>query len=455
VTSWARVAGLTLVLVALVTHRSGQHRPVLGRWSYLYAVVVLTAAAGTGIALWRAISRRSRRRPTEAACFDFAVLLWGTAYLLAALDTPASAARILDLNVVGSIDPPAVLLEWGALASALVGLAVWASRRVPGRWINPAVSVAAVATLALLGEGVARLRAVIVPATQGFQTYRGLLWLRHFVRLNQLGFRDREHAVAPPAGTRRLALIGDSFAYGMGIDRVGDRFGERLGNVLERATGERWEVINAAVPDSHTLDEIARLDTALAFRPDAVILLYVFNDIDYLRRVVERSILTRAPRTPLDRLHPLRVLFRNSYLFQELYLRFRPLAEAHRWDPSPYADSAIVTRHLLDLGRFVAKAASGGAVVGIVPLDHTVSASPDLQHRYDEFVRRATAVGLPVWRVDQAFASLPVTSLTVNRWDFHPNPLANRLAADAAAPSLIAALRQRPLITSAPPRSPR
>jgi len=101
--------------------------------------------------------------------------------------------------------------------------------------------------------------------------------------------------------------------------------------------------------------------------------------------------------------------------------------------------------------------------VGIVPFDHTVNVRPDLRRRYDAFVGRATAVGLPIWRVDRAFDSLPLSVLTVNRLDAHPNPLANRLAAEAAAPALLDALRD-PRVgpapraaappTSAPLRSP-
>src|SRR5439155_290894 len=78
------------------------------------------------------LGRTLRRRPEGAArldpataWLDVAVLVWGTAYLIAALDTPSSAARLLDLNVVGSVDPPAALLEWVALGAAFAALGFW------------------------------------------------------------------------------------------------------------------------------------------------------------------------------------------------------------------------------------------------------------------------------------------------------------------------------------------
>ena len=155
--SLGRTLGLTLALVALLSYRSEQHRPVLGRWSYPYAAVLLCALAGYGIAvvgLGRTLRRRTEgaaRLDPATAWLDVAVLVWGTAYLIAALDTPSSAARLLDLNVVGSVDPPAALLEWVALGAAFAALGFWASRRVPRHWINPAVSLAAVAALAVIG----------------------------------------------------------------------------------------------------------------------------------------------------------------------------------------------------------------------------------------------------------------------------------------------------------------
>src|SRR5206468_11245879 len=129
----------------------------------------------------------------------------------------SSASRLVVLIVVGEVGPHAALLDWVALGVPCAGLGFWASRRVPRHWIIPAVSLAAVAALAVIGEGAARLRAVIAPSTQGFWTYSGQLWTRRFVRLNHLGFRDREHDLVRPAGTRRLAIIGDSFAFGLGV----------------------------------------------------------------------------------------------------------------------------------------------------------------------------------------------------------------------------------------------
>ena len=65
--------------------------------------------------------------------------------------------------------------------------------------------------------------------------------------------------------------------------------------------------------DRHTLEEIEMLRVACGTRPDVVVV-YVFNDVDCLRPVAVRSLLSESPRSLLGRLHPARVLYRNSTL---------------------------------------------------------------------------------------------------------------------------------------------
>jgi len=56
---------------------------------------------------------------------------------------------------------------------------------------------------------------------------------------NARGYRDLERALAKPAGTRRLVVMGDSFAWGAGIE-FEDTWGQRLERGLLRRHAERW-----------------------------------------------------------------------------------------------------------------------------------------------------------------------------------------------------------------------
>ena len=135
------------------------------------------------------------------------------------------------------------------------------------------------------------------------------------MKLNREGWRDVNHAIPRPGRIRRLLIVGDSFAYGLGIPHTDDRLGERLTKKVVAMTGEHWEPITASFGGGNTLDEIQLLNRAVVYEPDLVLLIYVFNDMDYLlpKRPRDKTIFESAAK-----FHPAMILFRNSYLFQEL-----------------------------------------------------------------------------------------------------------------------------------------
>jgi lysophospholipase L1-like esterase len=95
---------------------------------------------------------------------------------------------------------------------------------------------------------------------------------------NSLGYRDREHTLDKPAGTYRIAVLGDSIAAGYRIERTEDAFPEKL-EALLRASGLTVEVLNFGVTGYNTAQEVETLRArALRFDPDLVILAYCHND---------------------------------------------------------------------------------------------------------------------------------------------------------------------------------
>src|SRR5207249_4774664 len=195
---------------------------------------------------------------------------------------------------------------------------------------------------------IARTLALVHPTVEGFPTYSDAIWGARHIVLKQEGFRDANHSVVAPQGSNRLLVIGDSYAFGDGIEDPDDRFGAVLGRALQDSTGQTWEVLHASRQDTHTLHHLAILHGVLKYRPQVVVLLYVFNDIDYLSPITRRSMLTAAPRTVWQTLHPLRLAYKNSFLFQELYVRARALLFPLSASGGPYEDSGILQLHLRD-----------------------------------------------------------------------------------------------------------
>lgn len=98
------------------------------------------------------------------------------------------------------------------------------------------------------------------------------------VRVNELGLRGAETTPAPPPGTRRLLVLGDSVVYGDGLV-VADTFAVLLEHELNRDAATPTEVLNGAAPGYDTPAELAYLrDVGLALAPDALVLGVSLND---------------------------------------------------------------------------------------------------------------------------------------------------------------------------------
>ena len=101
-------------------------------------------------------------------------------------------------------------------------------------------------------------------------------------KINSLGMRDREYASSKPPGTFRIAVIGDSIAFGLSVDEKWS-FSTQLEGLLEnyyRGEGEPVvEVLNLGVTGYSFTQVLETLRSrALDFDPDLVVYAYSLND---------------------------------------------------------------------------------------------------------------------------------------------------------------------------------
>ncbi len=99
------------------------------------------------------------------------------------------------------------------------------------------------------------------------------LQFRISVRINQKGLRDRERSYERPPKTGRILVIGDSFAWGYGVEES-ERFSERVESLLG------VEVINAGVSGYSTDQELLWLrEEGIQYEFDLIVLVLAGNDV--------------------------------------------------------------------------------------------------------------------------------------------------------------------------------
>lgn len=156
-------------------------------------------------------------------------------------------------------------------------------------WIKNLVLVAAsVAVSLVVGEAALRVMkfsypnfwlpdpimgTVLTPGMEGWQVDEG----RAYIKVSSQGLRDREHALAKPPGTYRIAVLGDSYAEAMQVD-VERAFWALLPRKLEAcgfANGRKVETVNFGVSGYGTGHELLMLQHRVwPYAPDMVLLAF-------------------------------------------------------------------------------------------------------------------------------------------------------------------------------------
>lgn len=268
-------------------------------------------------------------------------------------------------------------------------------------------------------------------------------------RINALGLRGPETAVAKPAGVRRVAVLGDSIAFGYWVAES-DAFPRQLEQLLRqvRGAGPAVEVLNFGVPGYNLDQEIEVLRTkALDFDPDVVVIAFCLNDLEgtlshEFGLVQDRS---SRERRLLGRVRE--ALLARSTLFSWLEYRMAEM-EARRGfvrtrNPLPerlYAESADQQRAGL--------AAQMGAVKGLLGprgIPGIVTIFPTLGGRFEGYPHRdlhrivdeaSRDAGLAAVEVLPCYSAYDFHDLRVDV--LHPSPLGHRVAAHAVRDALCA-----------------
>ena len=249
---------------------------------------------------------------------------------------------------------------------------------------------------------------------------------RYWKPINSRGYRDVEHGPGDAVGQRVLAVVGDSFTAGAGIEDPRDRFPDVLAALL----GPGWRVVNIARGGWSQPQELRALK-AYPLRPDAIVLQYYINDIRSAARKHRAKPMAhlRRPRGSLGAVVETSSFV--NFVYWRLYrLRIKGSARTF-WEGirQHYEDKRIWSEHVRELEDFVryARQLEADLVVVLFPFLPRVEETAPITAKV---AGAFEAMGVEVLDLAPVFAGRSPSDLIVHSMDAHPNARVHREVAE-------------------------
>jgi lysophospholipase L1-like esterase len=251
------------------------------------------------------------------------------------------------------------------------------------------------------------------------------------ITINLQGRRDAEVLLAKPANTTRIALLGDSVAFGARV-MVQDDFASLMQATLNaESTSRHYEVLNFGVSGYSTWQELSVFnEKALPYQPDVAILAFVMNDL------VDNNQASRLGFLDMTRAQGVAQWLREHSAFYR-FLREQVLSVEARMvlqDPCANADPNFCwdnTRRLLDQMDDATRKAGVPLVIVVFPTHQQISdPDPALDARYQEILAAyARERGIPLVDLLPAFRAEGGQDTELYVDDYHPNERGHVLTA--------------------------
>jgi len=261
-------------------------------------------------------------------------------------------------------------------------------------------------------------------------------WYQRHVQYNGDFLRDKEFVTSKPKGEFRIAAIGDSITFGLGIENPKDRYPDLLEASLKK-DGHNVSVYNLGFSGISAHETIASFKTREYLDFDLVVWQYFLNDANTATTSANAKITidnkNRFPSTPW-----LNNIFDNSYFADFLFWRFtskydQVFKSLVNEDIKLYHDPQIFPGHEKEITDFLEylKDKNIPAVVLLFPLIHSEEIRRASQVEYQKMLKvfnssQATSV-IDLAKTYQAY---PVDDLKASRFDQHPNELAHKIASE-------------------------
>lgn len=304
--------------------------------------------------------------------------------------------------------------------------------------VNIFLFLATLSILLLIGEFTTRiiLRNISTTPHMSYFTQR---WGKKYVHLNKMGFRDHNFKLDKKGSAFRIAVVGDSFAFGQGIDED-ERFSNLLEKKLNDASNVKFEVMNFGIPGAETIDEVKTLKKyVMKIHPDFVLLQWFINDFEGHDKSFRPKMIPLIPSFTIRKYlvdhSALYYLISTEWdKFQEDYLKSYHYSNymVKRFGNPQSEDSERVAR---EITSFITICKTHNVSLGVVLFPELIEKMKDgypftfLHDRVDQICDKNNVPWLDLLPAYASFVR-DYKKLWANRFDSHPGLLANRIAAD-------------------------
>ncbi len=256
---------------------------------------------------------------------------------------------------------------------------------------------------------------------------------------NPLGLRDPLDRVPKDPALLRIAFLGDSFTFGLGVSPE-QTFVQRVGTLLRERYSGRSMAINLGRDGADLIGEWTIYNRVRdSVRPQVVVHVISQNDLDFdlyrswepiARLVSEQTWLSRHSR--LFDLAERKIRSGLAHRRSQVYMEGggTPEAQDRTW--------RIASHEIQQTKRLVEE---GGAVYALVRFPWLRKVHLREDYPIEATHRRTAAVaerlGVPYLDLLEAFRGQPAEEMCLLPYDDHPSPAAHQIAAEAIATFLL------------------
>ncbi len=246
--------------------------------------------------------------------------------------------------------------------------------------------------------------------------------------INSAGFRGADFPTKKTAGVTRIAILGDSVAYGYSVP-LEQTFARLVENQLN-ADGYPAEVLNFAVNGYSTVAELELYKTRVReYKPDIVLLAYVLND------PIPSAFVVKSVGSAKQQVSSFRTLAKYSQLGAWIFLQWKNITQ--QFDQKTnyhniYANPDLWHTTTQALNNFKTLTQQDGAkfltVVFPLLLDYSNYPMRDIHQQVDSALQADNIIHIDLLN---DFSAHPYESLRPHpKDDTHPNAIGHAIAAE-------------------------